>query len=154
MLSWRTLRWCSRSGCLCHPYPCYSAARHRCHHQSLQRFYPAARPGNSFLARRTPCRKCIEGSEFLKQSPESEESEPSVIIQSSWPCTVSTLLPERCRFHFYFRGKRRTRRSTHSQLNAQELAEQEIYPGTVRLSIGTEHIDDLIADLDQALAKI
>ena len=44
--------------------------------------------------------------------------------------------------------------TTHSQLNAQELAEQEIYPGTVRLSIGTEHIDDLIADLDQALAKI
>ena len=46
------------------------------------------------------------------------------------------------------------KRQTHSQLNAQELAEQEIYPGTVRLSIGTEHIDDLIADLDQALAKI
>ena len=44
--------------------------------------------------------------------------------------------------------------TTHSQLNAQELAEQEIYPGTVRLSIGTEHIDDLIADLDQALTKI
>ena len=44
--------------------------------------------------------------------------------------------------------------TTHSQLNAQELAEQEIYPGTVRLSIGTEHIDDLIADLDQELAKI
>ena len=44
--------------------------------------------------------------------------------------------------------------TTHSQLNAQELAEQEIYPGTVRLSIGTEHINDLIADLDQALAKI
>lgn len=44
--------------------------------------------------------------------------------------------------------------TTHSQLNEQELKEQEIYPGTVRLSIGTEHIDDLIADLDQALAKI
>lgn len=44
--------------------------------------------------------------------------------------------------------------TTHSQLNAQELAEQEIYPGTIRLSIGTEHIDDLIADLEQALAKI
>ena len=44
--------------------------------------------------------------------------------------------------------------TTHSQLIAQELAEQEIYPGTVRLSIGTEHINDLIADLEQALAKI
>ena len=42
----------------------------------------------------------------------------------------------------------------HSQLNAEELAEQGIYPGTVRLSIGTEHIDDLLADLDQALAGI
>lgn len=44
--------------------------------------------------------------------------------------------------------------TTHSQLNAQELAEQEIYAGTVRLSIGTEHIDDLIADLSQALDKV
>ena len=34
--------------------------------------------------------------------------------------------------------------TTHSQLNEQELKEQEIYPGTVRLSIGTEHIDDLL----------
>ena len=44
--------------------------------------------------------------------------------------------------------------TTHSQLKAEELAEQGIYPGTVRLSIGTEHIDDLLADLDQALAGI
>ncbi len=44
--------------------------------------------------------------------------------------------------------------TTHSQLNAEELEEQQIKPGTVRLSIGTEHIDDLIADLDQALAQI
>ena len=44
--------------------------------------------------------------------------------------------------------------TTHSQLNAEELTEQEIYPGTIRLSVGTEHIDDLIADLEQALAKI
>ncbi len=44
--------------------------------------------------------------------------------------------------------------TTHSQLNEQELSEQEIYPGTVRLSIGTEHIDDLLDDLKQALDKI
>ena len=44
--------------------------------------------------------------------------------------------------------------TTHSQLNEQELKEQEIYLGTVRLSIGTEHIDDLLADLEQALDKI
>ena len=44
--------------------------------------------------------------------------------------------------------------TTHSQLNTEELAEQEIYPGTVRLSIGTEHIEDLLVDLEQALAKI
>ena len=44
--------------------------------------------------------------------------------------------------------------TTHSQLNEQEIKEQEIYPGTVRLSIGTEHIDDLLADLEQALDKI
>ncbi len=44
--------------------------------------------------------------------------------------------------------------TTHSQLNAEELVEQEIYSGTVRLSIGTEHIEDLLADLEQALDKI
>jgi len=44
--------------------------------------------------------------------------------------------------------------TTHSQLNQQELSEQGISPGTVRLSIGTEHIDDLLADLEQALARI
>lgn len=44
--------------------------------------------------------------------------------------------------------------TTHSQLNKQELEEQQIFPGTVRLSIGTEHIDDLISDLTQALNQI
>ncbi len=44
--------------------------------------------------------------------------------------------------------------TTHSQMSEQELAQQHITPSTVRLSIGTEHIDDIIADLDQALAKI
>ena len=44
--------------------------------------------------------------------------------------------------------------TTHSQLNEQELAEQDIKPGTVRLSVGTEHIDDLLDDLSQALEKI
>lgn len=40
--------------------------------------------------------------------------------------------------------------TTHSQLNEEELAEQGIQPNTIRLSIGTEHIDDIIADLSQA----
>ncbi len=44
--------------------------------------------------------------------------------------------------------------TTHSQLSEQELAEQHITPSTVRLSIGTEHIDDIIDDLSQALEKI
>ena len=44
--------------------------------------------------------------------------------------------------------------TTHSQLSEAELAEQGIYPGTIRLSVGTEHADDLIADLEQALEKI
>lgn len=43
--------------------------------------------------------------------------------------------------------------TTHSQLSAEELKEQGIKDNTIRLSIGTEHIDDLIADLDQAFAK-
>ena len=44
--------------------------------------------------------------------------------------------------------------TTHSQLSPEELAEQHITPSTVRLSIGTEHIDDIIDDLAQALEKI
>ena len=44
--------------------------------------------------------------------------------------------------------------TTHSQLSPEELAEQHITPSTVRLSIGTEHIDDIINDLSQALDKI
>ena len=44
--------------------------------------------------------------------------------------------------------------TTHSQMTPDELAQQHITPSTVRLSIGTEHIDDIIADLDQALAAI
>ncbi len=44
--------------------------------------------------------------------------------------------------------------TTHSQLNETELAEQGITPSTVRLSVGTEHIDDLIADLTQAFDKV
>ncbi len=41
--------------------------------------------------------------------------------------------------------------TTHSQLNERELAEQEIKPNSIRLSIGIEHIRDIIADLKQAL---
>ena len=44
--------------------------------------------------------------------------------------------------------------TTHSQLTPQELEEQHIYPNTIRLSIGTEHVDDIIDDLSQALEKI
>ncbi len=44
--------------------------------------------------------------------------------------------------------------TTHSQLSEEELNEQGIYQSTIRLSIGTEHIDDIIADLSQALDKI
>ncbi len=44
--------------------------------------------------------------------------------------------------------------TTHSQLSPEELKEQHITPATVRLSIGTEHIDDIIDDLSQALDQI
>ncbi len=44
--------------------------------------------------------------------------------------------------------------TTHSQMTPEELAQQHITPSTVRLSIGVEHIDDIIADLDQAFAQI
>ncbi|MEE3497223.1 MAG: PLP-dependent transferase, partial [Butyrivibrio sp.] len=40
--------------------------------------------------------------------------------------------------------------TTHSQLNDEELKDQGITQSTIRLSIGTEHIDDIIADLDNA----
>lgn len=44
--------------------------------------------------------------------------------------------------------------TTHSQLSPKELEEQHITPSTIRLSVGTEHIDDIIADLSQALEKV
>ena len=44
--------------------------------------------------------------------------------------------------------------TTHSQLSDEELADQQIKPNTIRLSIGTEHIDDIIADLQNGFASI
>lgn len=44
--------------------------------------------------------------------------------------------------------------TTHSQLTEEELADQGIKPNTIRLSIGTEHIDDIIADLKDGFNKI
>lgn len=44
--------------------------------------------------------------------------------------------------------------TTHSQLSPEELKAQNITPSTIRLSIGTEHIDDIIADISQAFDKI
>lgn len=44
--------------------------------------------------------------------------------------------------------------TTHSQMSPEELERQHITPTTIRLSIGIEHIDDIIADLDQAFAAI
>ncbi|MBR3472514.1 MAG: O-acetylhomoserine aminocarboxypropyltransferase/cysteine synthase [Prevotella sp.] len=44
--------------------------------------------------------------------------------------------------------------TTHSQLSPEELAEQHITPATIRLSIGTEHIDDILDDLKQAFDKL
>lgn len=44
--------------------------------------------------------------------------------------------------------------TTHAELNGEELAEQGIKPNTVRLSIGTEHIDDIIEDLEEAFKAI
>ncbi len=44
--------------------------------------------------------------------------------------------------------------TTHAQLSEKELAEQGIKPNTIRLSIGTEHIDDILGDLDAAFASL
>ena len=44
--------------------------------------------------------------------------------------------------------------TTHSQLSAEELEDQDIHPSTIRLSIGTEHINDIIADLKKGFAAI
>lgn len=44
--------------------------------------------------------------------------------------------------------------TTHAQLTPEELLDQGIRPNTIRLSIGTEHIDDILADLDQAFAQV
>ena len=43
---------------------------------------------------------------------------------------------------------------TYSQLSEAELADQGITPSTIRLSIGTEHIDDILADLEKGFAAV
>ncbi|MBO4406593.1 MAG: O-acetylhomoserine aminocarboxypropyltransferase/cysteine synthase [Clostridia bacterium] len=44
--------------------------------------------------------------------------------------------------------------TTHSQLSEEELLDQGIRPGTIRLSIGTEHVDDIIADLENGFSAV
>lgn len=44
--------------------------------------------------------------------------------------------------------------TTHSQMTPEELEQQHITPATVRLSIGVEHIDDILADIEQAFAQV
>ena len=44
--------------------------------------------------------------------------------------------------------------TTHSQLNEKELEEQGIRPNTIRLSVGTENIDDIIEDLEEAFKAV
>ena len=44
--------------------------------------------------------------------------------------------------------------TTHSQLEGAELKEQGICPNTIRLSIGTEHVEDLIEDLEEAFRAV
>lgn len=44
--------------------------------------------------------------------------------------------------------------TTHAQLTEEELLDQGITPSTIRLSIGTEHIDDIIADLEKGFAAV
>ena len=44
--------------------------------------------------------------------------------------------------------------TTHSQLSKEELEDQQIYENTIRLSIGTEHVDDIIADLENGFKAI
>ena len=44
--------------------------------------------------------------------------------------------------------------TTHAQLTPEELLDQGIKPNTIRLSIGTEHIDDIIADLEKGFAAV
>ena len=44
--------------------------------------------------------------------------------------------------------------TTHAELNEKEQADQGIKPNTIRLSIGTEHIDDIIEDLDEAFKAV
>ncbi len=44
--------------------------------------------------------------------------------------------------------------TTHSQLSEEELKDQGILPNTIRLSIGTEHIDDIIDDLERGFTAV
>ena len=44
--------------------------------------------------------------------------------------------------------------TTHSQLSSKELLDQGIQPNTIRLSVGVEHIDDILADLEKGFSAV
>lgn len=145
--------------------------------------YSVAGIGDTFIACGTSCRECVESGGAFENHPKIKKvNHPSLpehpdhaLYQRYFPNGASSIFTIEVKG-----GQEEAHRfidsleifsllanvadvkslvihpasTTHSQLNAEELAEQGIYPGTVRLSIGTEHIDDLLADLDQALAGI
>jgi O-acetylhomoserine (thiol)-lyase len=119
-------------------------------------------------------------AEFLQKHPNVEKVNHPSLPQSPYNALYRRYFPNRRGLDFHGRDKRRCGRdtgfhrplelfsllanvadakslvihpasTTHSQMSGPELLDSGIRPNTVRLSIGTEHIDDLLADLAQAL---
>ncbi len=70
------------------------------------------------------------------------------------PATDARSVPIYASTSFVFRDSQQAATTAHSQCAESELAEQGIKPNTVRLSIDTENINDLIAALEDALAAV
>ena len=183
-LSWHRICRCGRSRCLCHPYPCGHTSRYRRDAQSIQCILAAAAGVETLSLRvERHVQNALKVVDFLAHHPQVEKVyHPSLpthpnyaLYQKFFPNGAGSI------FTFDIKGNADKAKAwidhlkifsllanvadvkslvihpastTHSQLNEEELESQGIHQNTIRLSIGTEHIDDIIADLQQAFDAV
>ena len=137
---------CGRAGCVRHPHSCRAAAGYRGDIGSPQCLSALARSGNPFAPCGTAYFPNGGGSIFTFEIKGGQDAAWRFIDSLQ----IFSLLANVADVKSLVIHPATT---THSQLSSEELAAQHITPSTVRLSIGTEHIEDLLADLEQALEK-
>ena len=150
---------------------------------ALQRLPAPAGAGDAVAAGRAPCRKRPAGRRLPQVPPPGRAGEPPEPCHGPRSGALQRYFPKGAASIFTFEikgGEAAARRfteslqlfsllanvadvkslvihpasTTHSQLSGEELLASGIRPNTIRLSIGTEHIDDILADLEQGFAAV